>query len=190
MREGEKQDLSRVLSVSGAGRKVGKTSFVCAVIERMATNGPLAAIKLSPHFHDPGDMNPVGDPATHYRIFRESSPERSKDSGRMLRAGASEVYLVQSEERDIMEAFGRCLELIPDDIPVVCENGSLLRYIRPGLSFFLEGNGAGMPGSATLTKPGSGARKELSVKVRGMDFEPYLAGIDWINGKWILNDSL
>jgi hypothetical protein len=75
-----------------------------------------------------------------YSIFRETDMNATKDSSRMLQAGARESLYLQCEDHVVQEAFQQLLKFIPEDAPVICESGSLAKAIQPGLHLFV-GNG-------------------------------------------------
>jgi hypothetical protein len=121
------------LLIAGTGRNVGKTGFACRIIALMTKKHDVVAIKVSPHLHeqDPGQKVIFRD--STFQIIEERNPATSKDSSRMLRAGASRVFYLQTIDKHIREPFEKLLSLIPGHQPVVCESGAMLEYARPGL---------------------------------------------------------
>ena len=68
-----------------------------------------------------------------YAIYEETNRELSKDTSRMLRAGASRVFFAKVTDNSLFEAFNEILNLIPEDSPVICESPALRNFIEPGL---------------------------------------------------------
>jgi hypothetical protein len=92
-----KSRFKDLLLVTGSGRNVGKTTFICSVI----AGNPLqkmAAIKITPHFHDPGEgLIPIVE-NNNFRIFEETNIHSDKDTSRYLQAGARKSYYIQTND--------------------------------------------------------------------------------------------
>ncbi len=134
----EKIYYPRVLSVSGGERNVGKTTFSCELIKKISREYPITAIKISPHHHQVKDLPLLTKKTGQYSIYREEDPLKDKDSARMLSSGAHSAYYIESREGYAGEAFQVCLDSVPADHLIICENGSLTRYIEPALAFFIK----------------------------------------------------
>ncbi len=123
-----------MLIVAGTGRNVGKTSFVCEMIARFAKKQEVLAIKISPHFHHISESEKLIERTEYYEIIEELTPVFSKDSSRMLKAGAKQVFYVQTKTDD---ALPQVIEILKSfwtaDTAVVCESGGLRHFIEPGL---------------------------------------------------------
>ncbi len=135
------KNLPKLLLIAGTGRNVGKTSFVCRIIGQTAKSHEVVAVKVSPHLHqqDPGQKVLFSN--STFQIIEEGNPTTSKDSSRMLRAGASRVFYLQTIDKHIREPFEKLLSLIPENEPVICESGALLDYARPGLFVIVKHQG-------------------------------------------------
>ena len=124
--------LKNWIIIAGNGRNTGKTTLACRIIARAGDAG-IVGIKISPHRHllAPGEdvLFSNGD----YDIVRERFLT-SKDSSRMLKAGAAEVFYVQCPDEALDEALGK-LEELTAGRPVVCESGGLGRLVSP--AFFI-----------------------------------------------------
>jgi hypothetical protein len=123
--------LPNLLIIAGTGTKSGKTTFACRVIEQFREVG-IIAIKISPHFHEttPGLLEMESD--NGYAIYIESDPSTNKDTSRMLKAGASRVYLATVWDADLPHVFGKIMDDIPEGTPVVCESPALRNFAEPG----------------------------------------------------------
>ncbi len=131
------QTYPQVLLISGSTRNVGKTTLSCRLIKRFADQ-QIIAVKVSPHWHpQPDDTKEV------YRdddllIIRENNPSRNKDSARMLRCGARQVFYVQnrSEER-LPEVLQMIFDMAGEQYPYIIESAALGKYIQPAAHFHI-----------------------------------------------------
>lgn len=106
--------------------------MACRLIEQFS-NLNIVSVKITPHFHEttPG-LEPVLV-KRGYSVFRETNTSLSKDSSRMLRAGASQVFFAKVADSTLLRAFNDILKLIPPGIPIICESPALRRFTEPGL---------------------------------------------------------
>lgn len=132
---------SNMLLVAGTGRNVGKTTFVCRLIEQISNQQAIIAIKVSPHIHD----NDVSHCKIIHKtegliIVEETSVYSNKDSSRMLAAGAQKVFYIQSNGDALSKAVEILKVLIPDDIALICEAAALRELIEPGCFVLMSSN--------------------------------------------------
>src|SRR5512133_216173 len=94
----------RLLIIGGTGRDAGKSSLAALLISKYAYRG-ITAVKITPHPHP--DLTGLTMIAgnTEFKIYEERDGTSGKDSSRMLRAGASRVFLIVSGEAMLGEAF-------------------------------------------------------------------------------------
>jgi hypothetical protein len=122
----------------GEGRNVGKTLLASDILAKFSRKTELVALKITPHKHiDTGKAKPV----THHQnliLLEETDYLSSKDTGRMLAAGAIRSFLLQITHDKIHEALDVVFDLVGKDTLVVCESGRLEPEIKVGLSFFLR----------------------------------------------------
>jgi hypothetical protein len=123
--------IPNLLLIAGTGTKSGKTTLACRIIEQF-THLNITAIKITPHFHEttPGLKVVIEEPG--YAIYEETDRESSKDTSRMLRAGASKVYYAKVLDDSLPFVFNKIKELIPEGTPIVCESPALRYYTEPG----------------------------------------------------------
>lgn len=136
------KEFTNILLISGSGRNCGKTTLACNIIKKLAEKERVVAIKISPHFHRMKNNHSLVGEGFGFQIFRELNSESEKDSSRMLNAGASEVYFIQSEDADLEGIHEKLKQLFPEKTPVVCESGSFANVYKPGLHFLLKGENA------------------------------------------------
>jgi Ni2+-binding GTPase involved in maturation of urease and hydrogenase len=128
---------SNLLLIAGTGRNSGKTSFVCRICEEWDSTLPLVCIKISNHFHLQKGSKPVYV-TSDYAIYEETKAISDKDTERMLKAGASNVFFIEADHEFVYKAFQRVLEKIPGNAAIICESGTLRRYIKPSLFVMLH----------------------------------------------------
>lgn len=116
-------DFTNILVISGAGQNVGKTWLACRLINRYARHR-ITGIKISPHFHSLCEGAEYLENKPEYQIIRETKTGR-KDSMLMLKAGAQEVFYIQTREQFIGEAFKKLLRYVDPSSPLIIESGLL-----------------------------------------------------------------
>src|SRR6056297_165204 len=92
-----------LLIVGGTGRNVGKTEFVCRLIEKISRTEVVYALKVSAIFPDEEIYhgNHDGEESVHH-LFEETRMETGKDTSRMLQAGASRVFYLRGDDNTIL----------------------------------------------------------------------------------------
>jgi len=131
------QISKNILLVSGSGQNVGKTSFIRRIINLNATQN-IAAVKITPHFHEPTvGLIPIAI-NENYRVFQETDPNLGKDSSLFLQAGAEKVFYIQTTDDFLEEVFGIVLESIPDGQPIIVESAALRKILTPEIYLFIQ----------------------------------------------------
>lgn len=126
-----------ILLVSGSGQNVGKTSFIRRIIAQNAAQ-KIAAIKITPHFHEPtSGLLPLVINA-NYRIFQETDSTSGKDSSLFFQAGAERVFYIQTTDEYLKEAFNRISEKLVEDQPVIIESAALRKILKPDVYLFIQ----------------------------------------------------
>lgn len=127
--------LPSMLMIGGSGRNVGKTTLICALIRKFAPTVPVIGLKVTSirpgeeDFHGHHEQ-PLSD---DYRIFEETNPGSAKDTAKMLRAGASKVYFIQSTDEQMSMAMDAFFKLVDPQSIIICETRSLRRIVKPGV---------------------------------------------------------
>lgn len=127
-----------ILLIAGTGRNVGKTLLVCEIISHLSKTTKVTGLKISHHFHPVEEGQIVIANTSNFHIIQESL-NTDKDSSRMKHAGAHKVFYIQAKQEYIPDAL-LTIEADIVDCPVVCESGSMLPYIEPGLFFLVKGD--------------------------------------------------
>lgn len=138
-------EFKNILLVSGSGQNCGKTTLVCNIISQFSKNTKIYGLKISPHFHRTGNNQPLVAEGPGYKIFRETDKNSEKDSSRMLNAGAEEVYFIQCADHDLEETYNQLKNLIPENVPVICESGSLAGVFNPGKHILVKSTNNNYP---------------------------------------------
>ena len=142
--------MPELLLIAGTGRNSGKTTVACSVIRNISQGQPIVAIKITPHFHKNRIPGRIWVDRDDLVIVEETRTDTDKDTSRMLRAGAEQVYFVMAKEEQLREAIQIIIHLIPKKQPIVCESGGLIHHIEPGLFLMMNRS------ETTEFKPGTG----------------------------------
>ena len=127
-----------LLFISGYERNVGKTTFICKVISSSRLE-KMAAIKITPHFHDATKgLIPIVE-NINFRIYEETDYISNKDTSRYLRAGAEKSYLIQTTDDYLKESFQLASVLLDPDQPFLVESAELRHILVPELFIFIQG---------------------------------------------------
>ena len=124
--------VPNLLIIAGTGNKSGKTSMACRIIEQLR-HLEIVSVKITPHFHEttPG-LVPIAE-KKGFSVYEETNPGTSKDTSRMLKAGASRVYFAKVTDNSLNKAFQEVMKLIPEGRPIICESPALRHFTEPGL---------------------------------------------------------
>jgi len=124
--------IPNLLIIAGTGTKSGKTSLACRIIAQFKSLN-IYSIKITPHFHETTTgLIPISE-KEGYSIYEETNRETSKDTSRMLYAGAYKVYFAKVWDDQLLTAFNEIMKYIPSDVPVICESPALRTFIEPGI---------------------------------------------------------
>ena len=129
-----------LLIISGTSRNVGKTTFACKLINQIAKENTVTAIKVTPHFHELGYSANILYKSDELVISQEMDADIPKDSSKMLNAGASKVYYIQGDDSQLEKVIDFLKPLIPNTNAIVCESAALRRLINPGVFVLMSIN--------------------------------------------------
>lgn len=174
-----------ILLVSGNGRNSGKTTLVCSIIENLAKKHTITGIKISPHFHSEEDEDDIIVKQNGFSIYREYNTKNGKDSSRMLKAGAREVYYIQTDDKSLKEAFDYIYKKLGQDSLVIIESARLRNVIHPEL--FLIVNKQERTDFKESVKDLVGLADKM-ILFNDTDFDFDLSVISADGNKWILRD--
>jgi len=132
--------LPNLLIIGGSSRNVGKTTLSLNLLKKYAGTVQITGLKVTSirpgedFFHG----NHHDSHFENYQIFKESNTNGEKDTARMLRAGAENVFYIESTDEYLSPAFDDFLAQKPDNGPIICESRSLRNIVKPGLFVLLK----------------------------------------------------
>lgn len=176
-------DINLVV-IGGTGRNVGKTEFACRLIAKVSAEREVYGLKVSAIFPDESSCHGNHlDSDDSSRLYRENRITGSKDTSRMLAAGATEVYYIRGEEADILPHYQEFRSRIPKGAVVVCESNSLGHLVAPCLRIAVTVPGRPVkPRAVELLK-----NADLVVRSDTVSGFPELARIGFVTGRgWLL----
>jgi len=124
--------IPNLIIISGTGYKSGKTTMACRIIEQFR-NLMIVSVKITPHFHETTPGLELISEGPEFSIYEETNNGTSKDTSRMLKAGAAKVYFAKVTDKSLAFAFGEILKKVPAGTPIICESPALRKYVEPGL---------------------------------------------------------
>ncbi|MBI9069458.1 MAG: NTP transferase domain-containing protein [Salinivirgaceae bacterium] len=168
---------NNLLLVAGTDRNVGKTTFICNIIERISKTHPIIAIKITPHFHELEENLPVIHKSENLVIVQEINNTTGKDSSRMLDAGAEKVYYVQAKDDQLKKAIVILEALLPNDKPIICESAALRYSIEPGCFVVLSHSNKITKNKAMISF--------AQIHIKDYIYDPKM--FSFVSGSWNIN---
>jgi len=135
----------RLVLIAGSGRNVGKTFLAEQFVRELSQSQQVIGLKISSHMHVLNDdvIVKAGD-GVNWIIGEEQNSHSTKDSGRLLKAGATQVIYAQIKmDTYLPEVIKWLQKILLNDQIVVCESAALGQYIEPGCAFFVSGANGG-----------------------------------------------
>ncbi len=129
--------IPNLLIVCGSGRNTGKTALVQSIINNNKEKNKIAALKVSPHFHNDKQPKEKIWQDVDCNVYLENGITK-KDSSLFYQAGANPVYYLEVKDYKLEAAFNFILSHIGDNRLIVSESGILGRIFKPGLFIFIE----------------------------------------------------
>jgi molybdopterin-guanine dinucleotide biosynthesis protein A len=129
-----------MLMIGATARNAGKTELACTLLNRFRSRHAIFGVKTTVIRNEYG-MCPRGGRgcgacttlADDFDITEETDSQSGKDTSRMLRAGAKQVFWLRVHEEHVAEGVARLNELIGRDGVSICESNSLRHAVEPGL---------------------------------------------------------
>ncbi|NLV23718.1 MAG: NTP transferase domain-containing protein [Deltaproteobacteria bacterium] len=171
-------NLPNMLMIGAAARNVGKTELACAVIARHHSAADIVAIKIA-IADDEGEST---SSATGRGWRRETAPPPGKDTGRLHRAGAAQVYRLVTGRGRLEGEFRDLLDHLGDGKAIVCESNSLRRHVVPGLFLLVRRE------NSDLCKPSAAEVMKFADRVvlfDGQSQDIDTSEIRWADSKWV-----
>jgi len=168
--------------ISGNGRNSGKTTLACRLVRHFSDKLDITGIKISPHFHEQNEYEEVIYADDTTILIREIKTSGRKDSSRMLHSGAREVIFVQTRNKLLHTAVMKLNPIWESGVPVICESGGLIEYLRPGLFFMVNryGNLSQKSGNPNYD------HVDKRIESHGGYFDFDIDSIGFSNSRWFL----
>ena len=160
--------------------------MACTIIKKASEDLLVTGLKISPHFHGGTESLKLLVGNANFNLYEETSTISDKDSSKMLQAGASKVFYIETTDGYIKDAFDAFTKFIEPNTPVICESPSLRNYIEPGL-FFIMDNINNIDKKETILQWKDSADGFFN-SVHDKEKENLIEKIQFIGNKWILND--
>jgi hypothetical protein len=137
--------MKQLLLIGASGQNSGKTTLARECIHAWKGLFPVAALKITTIAHQ-GALCPRGGTgcgictaiASDYVLEKETGAAAGKDTGRLLDAGAAQVFWLRALRSSLQEGFAQCIAQIPSDSLIICESNSLRELVEPGCFIMLN----------------------------------------------------
>jgi molybdopterin-guanine dinucleotide biosynthesis protein A len=134
-----------MLLIGSTGRNSGKTEFAREVIQDLCRRQRVVGLKVctirDERYGCPRGRDGCGvctRVTGAYLLTDESHTSGTKDTHRLVAAGAEEVYWLRVKEPHLAEGLRAFRSLVDAGVPVVCESNSLRKAVVPGLFAMLR----------------------------------------------------
>jgi molybdopterin-guanine dinucleotide biosynthesis protein A len=131
--------------IGSTGRNTGKTEFACRLIEKYSKDHQVIGVKVVSIDRNEGNCPRGGKGCGvcsslrgDYEIFEEKKIDPSKDTSRMLIAGAQKVYFLKVDKNSLENGLMALVDMIPENAMVVLESNSIRKVIEPGLFIVIK----------------------------------------------------
>jgi molybdopterin-guanine dinucleotide biosynthesis protein A len=135
-----------MLMIGASGRRVGKTAFVCALIERFSAQRDIVGVKISAvdsfnqgHHPDVGRSEGAHVSSSCNSITEEKDSRGETDTSRMLVCGAKKVFWLQVWDSHLEEGLRALLDTLGDQTVSICESNRARRILEPGAFVMIKG---------------------------------------------------
>lgn len=176
-----------MLMAGAAGRNRGKTEFLCRAIREQAAHVPVIGIKITTIDDTQADYRNITE---DFVVSLEEPADDSKDTHRMFRSGASQVFWLRVKRPALesgLDALFQTMESEGIDLNSAClvmESGGARKFIEPGLFFIIqEHHDALKPAVAEVAHL---ADRLNNVSGDGWDVIP--GQLSFENGRWGLKE--
>jgi len=121
---------SRFIIIAGTAQNVGKTSLACQLIKHYSQKRKVISVKFI-SLKKNGKKHLHHEDILTFSIIKEKNITSDKDTSKMLRAGASESFLIISKEAFVSRAISKFKERLGGSDIVIVESAVLRNYIEP-----------------------------------------------------------
>ncbi len=176
-----------ILLLGAAGQNQGKSTLACRIIERHANKQPVLGAKITT-IRERGGVCPRGGEGCgvcqnlkgDWELTEETGENPTKDTGRMLAAGAEQVFWLRVCQARLEEGVRALLERIAGR-PVVCEGNSPRLVLHPGAFLVSED-----PNTTEMKPTAAAVQQYVDQKLTfdGTTFDPPEEDIGLSQGRW------
>lgn len=178
-------DVPNMVMIGGNSRNSGKTTLACKIISKLSSEHEVIGLKVTSI--RPGEEDMHGNHSENnndrFSIFEELNTGSSKDTSKMLQAGATHVYYIRVADDEIEQAVLLFLSGLNVNQVIVCESRSLRQQISPGLFLMmmrLPVEGMVKDVSSYLHK----ANKVFYFKTNNVEMDQYIDNMQFMHGKF------
>jgi len=132
--------LDGMLMIGSAGRNTGKTELACAVIKKFCKSTNITGIKVTAIKAKDGTCPRGGRGCGvcsslegNFCITEELRRNSTKDTSRLLAAGASRVLWLRVLRSHLEQGLTALVSIVGSDTTLICESNSLRHVVKPGL---------------------------------------------------------
>lgn len=180
----------KMLLIGAAGRDAGKTAFACELVRRFC-DAPVLAAKVTTVQERDGECPRGGAGCgvcssleADYCITEDVRSEGSKDTQRLVAAGAKRVFWLRVLKEHLEAGATALLDTLGASMPIICESNSLRQVVRPGLFILVQHRDATtIKDSARLVQ----RYADATVYSDGQAFDFDFDRIAWTGNKWLLH---
>jgi len=182
--------IPNMLMIGSAGRNVGKTEFACELIKKYAPSECVIGLKITTIKEADGKCPRGGEGCGvcsslkgRYMITEESGGLSGKDTVRMLRAAAQNVFWLRVLKEHLKEGIEALLKKLPEKSCLVCESNSARLAAEPGMFLVIREKGSKETKASCQTVIGH-ADKIITFQGDGWDVSP--EKVTFEDGAWNL----
>ncbi len=182
-----------MLMVGAAGRNLGKTTFICRLIERLSKTQPVIAFKVTAFDDIDGKIIVETQMCKTYKtlkgrfmVTRESDDPVERDTQRMLHAGADQVYWLRTVKSALDDGMREMLaQMRANGVPIdtacmICESNSARKAVEPGLFLIVQQEGDDFKPSCTEVR--GEADRIIQFHGNGWEIDP--DNLDFSSTRW------
>jgi len=130
----------QILLIGASGRNQGKSTLACGLIARYAARRRIVGVKVTTIQERNGECPRGGEGCGvcaslegNWALTEELGENPHKDTGRMITAGADQVFWLRVCREHLDEGMRALFDRVGSDRPVVCEGNSPRLVLHPGL---------------------------------------------------------
>jgi molybdopterin-guanine dinucleotide biosynthesis protein A len=182
-----------MLMIGSAGANVGKTELACKILRKFGKSTDIVGIKVTAIREKDGRCPRGGlgcgvcsSLEGDFCITEETNTKSQKDTGRLLAAGAKQVFWLRVLKTHLKECITALINIIGPDAISICESNSLRHIVEPGLFLVVRGR------NSKIWKSSAGDVKKYADRIVVSDGNSFDFNIDRIklaDGRWLLQEN-